>query len=72
MAQRKELKLKQLKIKAYNRTKGGESDKKRNSPLFIVFSFRFYLQDTELKKKKKDTLKHFTYDALCLYITLKS
>lgn len=71
MAQRKELKLKQLKIKAYDRTKGGESNKKRKSPLFIVFSFRFYLQDTELKKKK-DTLKHFTYDDLCLYITLKS
>ena len=52
MAQRKELKLKQLKIKAYDRTKGGESNKKRKSPLFIVFSFRFYLQDTELKKKK--------------------
>lgn len=53
MAQRKELKLKQLKIKAYDRAKGGESDKKRKSPLFIVFSFRFYLQDTELKKKKR-------------------
>lgn len=40
------LKLKQLKIKAQDRIKEGESDKKR-STLFIVFSFRFYTQYTE-------------------------